>query len=181
MNPRTRTTMAVFPLAALLTGCATSKVLTAPAVPEALKAPPTQAPSLEAHATGVQIYECKPGKADPTRYEWVFKAPEAVLFDGAGKRIGTHFAGPTWESDDGSRVVGAVKARDDGPDPGAIPWLLLAATSNSGTGVFGSTRSIQRVSTDGGKAPASGCDQAHANAEARVPYKAVYVFYAAKP
>jgi hypothetical protein len=167
-------------LAAFLTGCASSKAAPAP-VPDALKAPPTQVLALEAHATGVQIYECKARKTDPTQYEWVFRAPEAELFDSAGKRIGRHFAGPTWESNDGSKVVGAVKARDDGPDPGAIPWLLLAATSNLGDGVFSQARSIQRVNTTGGKAPTAGCDQSHENDEARVPYKAVYLFYVARP
>jgi hypothetical protein len=155
--------------------------LNAPAVPDALKTPPAQVPTLEARAAGVQIYECKAGKTDPARYEWVFKAPEAELSDAAGNRIGKHYAGPTWESTDGSKVVGAVKARDDGPDAGAIPWLLLSATSASGNGAFGRTQSIQRVNTVGGKAPAAGCDEGHVNNEARVPYKAVYWFYAARP
>ena len=73
---------------------------------------------------------------DPGRFEWTLKAPEADLFDRAGRKIGTHYAGPTWESGDGSKVVGEVKGRDNGPDPSAIPWLLLAAKSNSGSGVL---------------------------------------------
>jgi hypothetical protein len=37
----------------------------------------------------------------------VLKAPDADLFDEGGRRIGRHFAGPTWEaSDDGSKVIG---------------------------------------------------------------------------
>lgn len=150
-------------------------------VPAALKAPADQTLSLEAHAKGVQIYECKASKADPKAFEWTFKAPEAELYDGAGARIGKHFAGPTWESTDESKVVGAVKAKDDGPDPGAIPWLLLGAASSSDTGVLGRTLSIQRLETKGGKAPATGCDAAHAGSEARVPYTATYDFYVARP
>jgi len=150
-------------------------------IPENLKVPATQTLSLETHAVGVQIYDCKPGKDDPARLEWVFRAPEADLFDTANRKIGKHYAGPTWESNDGSKVVGEVKARDDGPDASAIPWLLLSATSNSGSGVLAGTLSIQRVQTAGGKAPAGGCSQAEMGKEARVPYTAVYYFYVARP
>ena len=149
-------------------------------MPDALKVPATQELSLEVQATGVQVYECKASKDEPTRFEWVFKAPEAVLLDSAGKKIGKHYAGPTWESDDGSKVVGEVKAKDNGPDPNAIPWLLLTAKSTSGKGVFGEIQSIQRVNTSGGKAPVEGCDESQLGKESRVAYKATYRFYAAK-
>jgi hypothetical protein len=129
-------------------------------------------------ATGVQIYECVATKADPTKFEWVFRAPDAELFDTAGRKIGKHYAGPTWEAEDGSKVVAEVKGRDDGPDANAIPWLLLAAKSASGSGSFGRTQVIQRINTVGGKAPAGGCAQAQAGQIARVPYKATYYFYA---
>lgn len=168
-------------IVALLVGFSTVKAGTMTEVPEALKAPATQVLSLETQAAGVQIYECKASKDDPTRFEWVFKAPEAELFDSAGKKIGRHYAGPTWESNDASKVVGEVRAKDNGPDPNAIPWLLLSAKSNSGSGVFSQTQSIQRLYTSGGKAPAEVCDQAQSGKEARVPYKAKYYFYNAKP
>ncbi|MCV2369797.1 DUF3455 domain-containing protein [Roseateles oligotrophus] len=151
----------------------------AAAIPEAIKAPAGQAMSLEVQATGVQIYECKAN--DAAKFEWVFKGPEAELFDGAGISIGKHYGGPSWESADGSKVVGEVKARDNGPDANAIPWLLLSAKSNSGAGVFGAVQSIQRVSTSGGKAPADGCNAAAAGKGVRVAYKAAYYFYTAKP
>ena len=178
MIRRIATTSAIAGIAALLVGCAASQVGTAPVVPENLRAPAGQVLSLESQATGVQIYECSASKTDPTRFEWVFKAPEADLFDGAGRKIGKHYAGPTWESNDGSKVQGEVKARDDGPDPNAIPWLLLNAKSPSGKGVFGQTQSIQRVGTVGGKAPAQGCGREQAGTVVRVPYKATYYFYA---
>ena len=165
----------------VLAGFSTVKAGTMSEVPEALKVPATQVLSLETQAAGVQIYECKASKDDPTRFEWVFKAPEAELFDSAGKKIGKHYAGPTWESNDGSKVVGELKAKDNGPDPNAIPWLLLSAKSTSGSGVFSQTQSIQRLYTTGGKAPAEGCNKAQAGKEARVPYKAKYYFYNAKP
>lgn len=160
-------------------GASAADKMVAP-IPEALWAPAGQTLALAAHATGVQIYECRPGK-EPAHFEWAFKAPEADLFDAAGKKIGKHYAGPTWESSDGSKVVGEVKARDDGPDVNAIPWLLLSAKSTSGSGVFARTASIQRLQTVGGKAPAGGCTEAQAGQEVRVPYSAMYNFYAAAP
>jgi hypothetical protein len=179
MNQRFVLIIGKVSLIAILMGCAASNIATLPVVPEALKVPSTQVLALEARGSGVQIYECKAGKDDPMRFEWVFKAPEAELFDTAGKRIGRHYAGPTWEANDGSKVEGEVRAQDKGPDPKAIPWLLLTAKSNSGNGVFGQTQSIQRLYTAGGKAPEEGCNQAQAGKETRVPYKAEYYFYIA--
>ena len=168
-------------LAACLAGCADITAVPPAAIPEALKVPDGQVLMLKTQASGVQIYECKAAKDDATRFEWMLKAPEATLFDYSGNPLGKHYAGPSWEALDGSKVVGEVKARDNGPDPAAIPWLLLAAKSNSDSGVFSAVRYVQRLYTVGGKAPADGCDGAHAGAEVRVAYKAAYYFYAARP
>src|SRR6201993_1658610 len=168
-------------LVAFVAGCATSRFGPVPLVPENLRPPETEVLSLETEATGVQIYESNASKDVPTRFELVFKAPKVDLFDGAGNKIGKHYAGPTWESNDGSKVVGEVKARDDGPDANAIPWLLLSAKSTSGTGILGKTVSVQRLKTVGGKAPVGGCSLAQAGKEARVPYNATYYFYVARP
>jgi hypothetical protein len=100
------------------------------------------------------------------------------LFDESGAKIGRHYAGPTWESADGSRVVGEVMQRS--PVQGAVPWLLLRAKSNEGTGAFASVKYIQRVDTAGGIAPSAGCDAAHAGAEASAYYSANYHFYGAR-
>ncbi len=149
------------------------------AVPDALRPPAGQVLALSARGIGVQIYGCGASKDDPTRFSWALKAPEADLQDSSGKPLGKHYAGPTWEANDRSKVVGEVVAKSDAPDPAAIPWLLLHATSTSGTGSFGSILSIQRLRTVGGKAPAAGCDRAHSGVEARVAYSAEYRFYAA--
>src|SRR6266480_3657179 len=180
MKTRGITAIGTASLVALLAGCATPTIGTAPTVPDSLRVPASQTLSLETHAAGVQIYDCKPGKDDPAHFEWVFRAPEADLFDAAGKKIGKHYAGPTWESNDGSKAVGEVKARDDGPDPNAIPWLLMSAKSTEGNGIFGKTQSVQRLNTVGGKAPADGCSQAQVGKEARIPYRATYNFYVAR-
>jgi hypothetical protein len=134
-----------------------------------------------AKATGVQIYECRAGKDDRTHYEWSFKAPEADLFDAKGEKLGRHYAGPTWEASDGSKVVGEVKGRCPASDANAIPWLLLNAKQHEGNGIFSHVTSIQRVETAGGKAPAGGCDQSSLGNEVRVPYTAVYYFYISQP
>jgi len=183
MSTRSTTAIGTVSVLAVLAGVAAYAIGTVPAIPDNLRVPATQTLSLAAHAVGVQIYDCKPSRDDPARYEWVFRAPEADLFDAAGNRIGKHYAGPTWESNDGSKVVGEVKAKDDGPDASAIPWLLLSAKSASGDGILGHTASVQRVLTVGGQPPSSGCGPAQASRarEARVPYSAMYYFFVAAP
>lgn len=178
-NHESRFTIHAALLAALAAGCATQGAGTMPAVPAALSPSAGEKLSHETFARGVQIYECAASKAEPAKLEWVFKAPEAGLFErDGGKRVGRHYAGPSWESDDGSRIVGSLKARADAPQANAIPWLLLSAKSTGGAGVFSRTTSIQRVSTVGGVAPAATC--AKAGDVARVPYTAVYYFYTSR-
>lgn len=152
-----------------------------PDVPATLRPPAGQVVYLEALATGVQIYECVSKPDAPSTYEWAFRAPEAALADRSGRSLGKHYAGPTWESVDGSTVVGEAKARDPGPKQSAIPWLLLGAKASSGGGTFGQAKSIQRVQTVGGVAPAEPCSAANARQVARVPYTATYYFYRAVP
>ena len=149
-----------------------------PEVPGVIKAPADQEVFLEALASGSQVYECVPKPGSASGYEWTFRAPEAKLTSSLlGSDLGKHYAGPTWEAPDGSRVLGEVKERAPGPDPSAIPWLLLNAKSTFGKGVFTPTRSIQRVATKGGLTPSAPCAAANANQFARVPYTATYYFY----
>jgi hypothetical protein len=161
----------------MLAACASAPLPQPSAVPENLRVPDGQPLLLRAAARGVQIYTCKAKAAEPAAFEWALKAPEAELFDQSGAKIGRHYAGPTWESADGSRVVGEVMQRS--PVQDAVPWLLLRAKSNEGAGVFASAKYIQRVDTAGGVAPPAGCDAAHAGAETRVEYSANYAFYGA--
>jgi hypothetical protein len=149
-----------------------------PQAPVVLQPPSGDVLRLSLMGKGVQIYQCTASSDSPSHFEWKFQAPEAQLLDSKGHVIGKHFAGPTWEAADGSSVVGEVKARDDGPDASAIPWLLLTAKSVSGSGIFGKVHSIQRLNTSGGKAPAESCGAANANQVVRVPYSANYYFYA---
>ncbi len=168
------------PLIGLLAGCASSPGMKAGDIPEPLRVPANSELTLRAHAAGVQIYRCSAGKDDAAQFEWALKAPEADLFDHSGKKIGNHYAGPTWEATDGSKVMGTVVERAGGPNPHAIAWLLLSAKSTSGNGVFTRVRFIQRLRTVGGNAPSDGCDQASEGREVRVAYSAEYWFYADK-
>jgi hypothetical protein len=166
-------------LAVALTACAWCRVK-APEVPAALQPPADQTAFLQVHATGVQIYECNSKPEAPGTFSWIFQSPEATLADRRGHDIGRHFAGPSWELRDGSGVVGEVTARDPGPDPAAIPWLLLRAKSTSGSGALSKTQSILRIRTTGGVAPTTPCTEAQAHSVVRVPYTGDYYFYAAR-
>jgi len=128
--------------------------------------------AMHVYAIGVQIYRWN-GTA------WAFVAPAAVLYaneDHDGE-VGTHYAGPTWESNGGSKVAGA-RVNGCTPDANSIPWLLLKAVSNSGPGILEHVTYIQRVNTVGGLAPTS--PGTSVGQEAQVPYTAEYVFYRAK-
>jgi hypothetical protein len=146
----------------------------APEVPNALVVPEGNKVSFHAYAVGVQIYISTPSPADPNIFVWTFKAPEAVLFDDDGNFVGTHYAGPTWESNSGSKTVGARVAGMT-VDATAIPWLLLAATRTEGPGILEHTTYVQRVNTIGGLAPSVAPTEA--GLERRVPYSADYYFF----
>lgn len=138
-------------------------------VPAALRVPDGHDRVLHTTGVGVQIYDC-------VASAWVFREPKAGIFE-HGRLVATHFAGPTWKSTkDDSSVVGAVRARAAAPDPARdIPWLLLGATANTGSGVFSEVDYIQRLDTRGGVAPAGPCETGKA---AYVPYAATYDFWA---
>src|SRR3954468_11259999 len=105
--------------------------------------------SSHVYAVGVQIYRWS-GTA------WVFVAPAAVLYaneDHDGE-VGSHYAGPTWESNSGSKVVGK-RVAGCSPDLNSIPWLRLEAVTSEGPGIFHRVTFIQRVNTVGGNAPAA--------------------------
>jgi hypothetical protein len=169
---------AALAVAALAAACASPQpYVPAPAIPDKLQPAANEALAIVAAARGVQIYACR-AKADGSGYEWAFVAPEADLFDARGQRIGHHFAGPRWESNDGSRIVGTTRERADAPAAGAIPWLLLDAKPEGAAGAFSAYTRVQRVNTVGGVAPSGGCDASTAGTTARMDYLADYRFFA---
>ncbi len=159
---------------AWLIASATATMAQEPRVP----APPRAMLLLQAQAQGVQIYACE---KTAEAYRWVFKAPDAALFDDTGRQIGAHFAGPAWQLTDGSWVTGEVAAQAPAPEPHAIPWLLLRVNSHGGNGVLQRADLVRRVDTEGGVAPTATCDATQAQTEARMRYTARYLFYAASP
>jgi hypothetical protein len=149
-----------------------------PEVPASLQVPAGNPVYYHVAATGVQIYVWTLNPTNPALASWVFKAPEATLFNERGRAVGIHYAGPTWESKDGSKVVGARVAGAT-VDASAIPWLLLRAVSTEGPGILQHATYIQRVNTAGGLAPAIA--GTGAGEEARVAYTADYYFYRFEP
>ncbi len=128
---------------------------------DSLNVPAGNRISSRVYAKGVQIYRWN-------GTSWAFVGPEATLYADPGYHgeIGTHYAGPTWEAEDGSKVV-AARVADCLRERGAIPWLRLDATSSSPTGKFGRITHVLRVNTIGGTAPATA--GTFVGDEARVP------------
>ena len=141
---------------------------------DSVQVPEGNSLAFRVYAIGVQVY-----KWNGT--SWVFVAPVATLFADAGYHgeVGTHYVGPTWESNSGSKVVAArVPGTGCTPDSSAIPWLKLQKVSTEGSGIFSSVTFIQRVNTTGGvapTAPGSAIDEVK-----EVPYTAEYYFYRAQ-
>ncbi|MFZ2404076.1 MAG: DUF3455 domain-containing protein [Methylobacter sp.] len=143
-------------------------------IPEQIQVPEGYSPVLTAHAKGDQIYQCALNKDE---YSWQTQAPDAKLFDEQGNIVGNHTAGPLWEYKEGSRVVGRVVNKIDMAPGKAIAWLLVEVVSHKGDGLFSNVGFINRINTQGGLPPASGCDANHLGSEKRIAYTADYVFY----
>lgn len=174
MKHRTRYGL-IFAMAAIA-GCAAAP----PPTPGPLHVPGNEALIKQLHATGVQIYECAPSKNDAAQFEWAFRGPEAKLFSKGGGVAGKHYGGPTWESVDGSRVVGELVAGSPSSQPNSIPQLLLRARATSGHGIFSQVHFIQRLNTVGGAVPLAGCRKEQVGQQLRASYSADYLFYGAK-
>ncbi|MCJ2095644.1 DUF3455 domain-containing protein [Methylobacterium sp. J-072] len=142
----------------------------AEAEPAPLGPPPGSAPIVSLAARGVQIYACTAAEGAPA---WGAAKPEADLSQADGRVVGRHFEGPTWESQDGSRVVGSVIDQAPAPQPQAVAWLLLSGQA-TGTGMLAGTRYVLRRDTAGGEKPPGGCTPGQT---ARMPYTATYTFY----
>jgi hypothetical protein len=139
------------------------------AIPDAIAAK-GETVVLTAHAEGAQVYDCK--AVDGGKLAWQFREPIATLIEN-GKTVGRHYAGPTWELADGSRVTGKLAARAAGATPKDIPWLKLDALEPRGAGALTSVTAIQRINTRGGQLDGA-CEKAGDTFAA--PYAADYVF-----
>jgi hypothetical protein len=143
-------------------------------IPEQIKPPSGSLPVLTVHAKGDQIYQCSLlGGA----YSWQVQAPDARLFDQQGQIVGNHYSGPIWEYKEGSQVVGRVLNKVDIAPDSSISWLLVEVVAHKGTGLLSNVTFINRINTNGGLPPLSGCDSNHLGGEKRVDYTADYIFY----
>ena len=140
----------------------------APEVPTTISVGETNKVHFHGFGVGFQIYTWN-------GTSWGTAVPEATLFDDAGNVVAIHFAGPTWQSNSGSKVVGKLPPAAVIVNPDAIPWLRLEALNSQGPGIFARTTFIQRVNTTGGKAPSD--PGAFVGQVARIPYSADYFFY----
>jgi len=146
------------------------------ALPAAVRVPAGETQKMWTVGAGEITYECREKKDAAGQYEWAFVGPVASLKDGSGKVVGKYYAGPTWESMDGSRVT--AKQVAVAPQPaGNIPLQLVKAEPAMGMGSMQGVTYIQRLNTKGGVAPAAACAAGNAGAKQQVAYQADYVFY----
>jgi hypothetical protein len=174
---------------------AQAQVVTPPPVPTNIEVPPPNQAFLLGHGFGTQNYECQPVNS-LGRVDWVLFTPQATLFDDQDEQLTTHFFGPNpeensivrvaWQdSRDTSIVWGRLIESSFDADfvkAGAIPWLKIekagAQAGPTGGDTLSRTTFIQRVNTDGGAAPPTGCDRpTDIGKKAFVPYAADYIFY----
>jgi hypothetical protein len=160
--------LAIIPLAVIAHFAATSIAFAQ--MPDAIAA---QGQTLVAtiHAEGAQVYECKADSAG--KPVWQFREPVATLIMD-GQTIGRHYAGPSWELVDGSKVTGKVAGRAPGASAKDIPLLKLEAMSQGAAGKLAGITTIQRINTKGGTAEGP-CDTA--GTFMNVPYSADYAFF----
>lgn len=187
-----------FALALALPQTAGAQGITPPSVPTNLEVPPPHEVFLLGRGIGTQNYECQPLSV-LGRVGWVLFTPQATLFNDRSEQLTTHFFSPnpfekgtvvraTWQdSGDTSTVWGSVIASSDDRNfvkPGAISWLKLDVENTgvqagpTGGGALTKTTFIQRLNTEGGTAPLTGCDRpTDIGKKAFVPYAADYFFY----
>jgi hypothetical protein len=169
-----------------------AQIVTPPPVPEEIEVPAHNVAFLLGRGVGTQNYECQP-VASIGRVDWVLFTPQATLFGEQDEQLTTHFNSPnpgeggivvraTWQDSlDTSRVwAKAIALATVNSD--AIAWVLLQVVGTQvgptgGTTLSGTTF-IQRLNTEGGLAPATGCDQpTDVGKRAFMPYTADYFFY----
>lgn len=179
---------------------ASAQSLYAPPVPAAIQVPSGFSAFMKGAATGTQNYICLPAASGVA---WKLFGPQATLFLefkvfnlDLKQQIMTHYLSanpdeggmprPTWQSSiDTSAVWGKANASSTDPAfvaAGAIPWLLVEVVGSErgpgGGSIMTPAKYVQRVSTTGGLAPATGCSQtSDMGATALVPYTAMYYFF----
>jgi len=168
--------LALLSLVFFLGGVGGTEQENGPRIPDDLKIPAGHVLLFKTQAEGVQIYK---STEKDCMLVWKFKAPLAFLFQD-GKRVGYHYAGPSWEGSDGSKVQwdksqDPAKAKPPNPNKD-VPWLRIKVKPATGkTGKFSPVTYILRLDTEGGLAPS--LKATRAGMEVGIPYKATYYFY----
>jgi hypothetical protein len=179
---RTLPLFAAIAAAALLPACATgpsmmkTTMVDNAALPEPVRVPMGQKLLMSTTGVGEITYECREKKDMAGAHEWAFVAPVATLYGEGRQVVGRYYAGPTWESADGSKVTGKQLAVAPAA-PGNIPLQLVKAEPAMGAGAMQGVSYIQRLNTKGGVAPAAPCDAGTKGRRQQVAYEADYVFY----
>ncbi len=146
-------------------------------IPASIAAPSGSTLAVTLKGAGLQNYECRVKADGAGGYDWVFVAPEAVLRNPDGVLVGKHYAGPSWEYGDGSKVTGKVLAMAPAPRAGNLPWLLLQGTAAAAPGTLAGVTYVQRANTAGGTAPSDPCSASMIGTKKAVRYSADYLFY----
>ena len=185
-----------------------AKKITAPRTPPAITAPAGNSLFVVGQAEGTQGYVCLPTSTgaswtvNGSRPEAILSASssgkhfEITHFLSPNTNPNEHapnplpFGSPTWRSSLDGSVVWAkaltppVASGSDPscPNTGAIPCLLLQTIGSkpgrSGRAGLSQTTFIQRLNTNGGSAPATGCSTStHVGKQVLVPYTADYYFF----
>jgi Protein of unknown function (DUF3455) len=148
------------------------------------------------HGVGTQNYVCAPTD-NLGHVAFTLFTPQATLFSDDQQQLTTHFFSPnpdeggspvrvTWEdSTDTSTVWAKLIAPSTDPnfvDPNAVAWLKLQRVGSrvgpTGGNRLAVTTFIQRVNTEGGLAPADGCNALpDVGKKVFIPYTADYIFY----
>ncbi len=181
-----------------------------PATPAAITPPAGNSAFLAGHAVGTQGYVCLPAGSGVSWTVNASRPQATLFANTFGEavQIITHFLGPdtnpnefapsplpfgsaTWQSSfDSSKVWGqtlqTIAAGSDPscPNAGAIACLLLQAIGSqqgpAGGRIMTKTTYVQRLNTNGGFAPASGCSvTSDVGKQTLVPYSADYYFFRA--
>lgn len=162
----------------VMVGCSHMPMISsAPEAPAAVTVPSGNKIAMRTVGVGELTYECREKQSAAGTFEWTFVAPTATLWDAnRTKAVGKYYGGPTWESNDGSKVTGKQLAIAPGEE-GAIPLQLVQAAPATGTGSMNGVTYIQRLNTVGGVAPKEPCAGSSAGQRRQVKYEADYVFY----
>jgi hypothetical protein len=184
--------------------------ITSPTTPAAITPPAGNSAFLVGHAVGTQGYVCLPTSTGASWTVNAARPGATLFTNifGDAVQIITHFlspntnpngfapnplpfGNPTWQSSlDSSKVWGqatqSIAAGSDPscPNPGAIACLLLqvigAGQGPAGGQLLTKTTFIQRLNTNGGSAPATGCAvSGDVGKQTLVPYTADYFFFRA--